>query len=149
MHLRSFHDDDWEAICEIYDLGKPDEMHGVLDPRSLMPLVADQAMTGLFRVSQIVVAEEASRVVGFAGHRGSFITWLFVHPEFRRRGIANALVRHLIARLEPHVMLNVVSGNAAARALYARLGFKLERELRGNFQGWPCNLCKLSYERGA
>jgi ribosomal protein S18 acetylase RimI-like enzyme len=146
MHLRSFHDDDWRAICEIYDLGKPDEMHGVLDPKSLLPLLGDQAMTGLFRASQIVVAEEALRVVGFAGHRGSFITWLFVHPDFRRRGIAKALVRHLIARLEHPIMLNVVSGNTAARALYAQLGFKVQRELSGNFQGWPCKVCKLSYE---
>lgn len=146
MRLRSFRDDDWEAICEIYDLGKPDEMRGVLDPQLLLPLAADQAMTGLFRGSQIVVAEEALRVVGFAGHRGSFMTWLFVHPEFRRRGIANALVRHLIARLGPPITLNVVSENTAARALYAQLGFKVERELRSNFQGGACNVCKLSYE---
>ena len=145
MHLRPFQGEDWDAVCEIYDLSKPDEMRDVVDPQSLLPLVNDEAMTRLFRVSQIVVAEEAARVVGFAGHRGSFITWLFVHPQFRRRGIAKALVHDLIARLEHPITLNVVSGNAAARALYAQLDFKVERELRGNFQGWSCNVCKLSY----
>ena len=145
MLLRRFRDGDWEAVCEIYDLGKPDELRGVLDPQSLLPLAADEAMNALFRASRIVVAEDASRVVGFVGNRGSFITWLFVHPDFRRRGIASALIRHLIAELECPVTLNVASENVAARALYAQIGFKVERELRCNFQGWPCNICKLSY----
>jgi ribosomal protein S18 acetylase RimI-like enzyme len=149
MLLRPFQDDDWQAVCEVYDLGKPDELRGVLDPQSLLPLADDEAMNALFRASRIVVAEDDSRVAGFAGHRGSFITWLFVHPAFRRRGIASALVRHLIGELEWPVTLNVVSENVPARALYARLGFKVERELRGNFQGWPCNVCKLSYGTAA
>jgi ribosomal protein S18 acetylase RimI-like enzyme len=149
MLLRPFRVDDWDAVCEIYDLGKPDEMRGVLDPQSLLPLAADQTMNALFHASRIVVAEDTSRVVGFAGNRGNFITWLFVHPDFRRRGIASALIRHLIAQLEWPVTLNVVSENTAARALYAQLGFKVERELRGNYQGRPCNVCKLSYETAA
>jgi ribosomal protein S18 acetylase RimI-like enzyme len=137
-------------VCDIYDLGKPDEMRGALDPKSLLPLAADKATNALFHAWRIVVAEDSSRVVGFAGNRGNFITCLFVHPDFRRRGIASALIRHLIAQLECPVTLNVVSENTAARTLYTQLGFKVERELRGNFQGSPCNICKkLSYETAA
>jgi len=149
MKLRAYESDDWDAVCKIYDLGKPEELRGVVEPSSLVPLASDPDMKSLFRASQIVVAEDTGRVVGFAGNRGSFITWLFVHPQFRRRGVASALVRHMVARLEPPVTLNVAAENSAARALYQRLGFKVEREFLGNFQGRPCSVCKLRYETAA
>ena len=149
MELRAYQSQDWDAVCEIYDLGKPDELRGVVEATSLLPLASDPDMKSLFNTSQIVVAEEAGRVVGFGGNHGSFITWLFVNPEFRRRGVATALVRHMVAGLEPPVTLNVASQNVAARALYQRLGFKVERELMSHFQGKPCSLYKLRYETAA
>ena len=149
MKLRAYDKKDWAAVCTIYDLGKPEELLGAVEPSSLLPLASDPDMKSLFHVSQIVVAEDTGHVVGFAGNRGSFITWLFVHPQFRRRGVASALVGHIIARVEPPVTLNVASQNVAARALYQRLGFKVEREFMGNFQGQPCSVCKLRYETAA
>jgi len=149
MKLRAYETEDWPAVCEIYDLGKPDELRGVVETTSLLPLSSDPDMKSLFNASQIVVAEDSGRVVGFGGNRGSFITWLFVHPEFRRRGVASALVRHMVARLESPVTLNVASENVAACALYQRLGFKVERELMSHFQRKPCSIYKLRYETAA
>lgn len=49
------------------------------------------------------------------------------HPDFRRRGIATALMNRLMACAAEHgatqAYLQVESGNVAARSLYARLGF--------------------------
>lgn len=49
------------------------------------------------------------------------------HSGFRRRGIATALMNHLMACAAQHgitqVYLQVEPGNAAARSLYARLGY--------------------------
>jgi ribosomal protein S18 acetylase RimI-like enzyme len=145
VRLRAYHGDDWTSVCEIYDLSKPEELLGVVDSGSVLPLEADTDMQALFRGSRILVAEESDRIVGFGGSRGSFITWLFVHPTFRRRGVATALVRDMLARLQQPVTLNVMVSNVPARALYARLGFVVEREFRGSFQGRPCNVAKLSY----
>ncbi len=51
-----------------------------------------------------------------------------VAPEFRREGIGEALLRHMIARAEDDgcelVTLEVRSGNEAAMALYTKLGFR-------------------------
>jgi GNAT superfamily N-acetyltransferase len=47
-----------------------------------------------------LVTETSDRVVGFGGSRGTFITWLFAHPEYRRKGVAPALVREILARLD-------------------------------------------------
>ena len=145
MHLRSYRSDDWMAVCEIYNLSKPEELLGVVDSGSILPLEADPDMRALFRGSQILVAEHSDRIAGFGGNRGSLITWLFVHPGFRRRGVATALVRDMLARLQQPITLNVMVSNIPARALYERLGFSVEREFEGNFQGRPCNVAKLRY----
>ena len=147
--LRPYSHDDWAAVCEIYDLAKLDEMEGVIGGVAIPPLQADAEMQALFLDSIIVVMERAGRVVGFAGSRNSSITWLFVHPASRRKGVATALIHDMLARLKQPVTLNVVGGNVAARTLYERLGFKLEREFVGQFRGIPCAVATFSYESAA
>ena len=149
MHLRAYCSDDWTAVCEIYNLSKPEELLGVVDGGSILPLEADSEMQALFRASHILVAEVSNRVAGFSGSRDSFITWLFVHPVFRRNGVATALVHAMLARLRKPVTLNVIMSNTPARAFYERIGFSLEREFQGNFQGNPCSVAKLRYEAAA
>jgi len=146
MELRPYVLDDWAAVREVYDLAKPDEMRDAMGILAIPALELDPEMMALFRGSEITVMEHASRVVGFAGSRENSITWLFVHPSFRRMGVATALVRTIVARLKPPVTLNVVGTNAAARALYERIGFKLEREFTGLFHGRPCPVARLRYE---
>jgi len=55
----------------------------------------------------------------------------------------------MLARLQQAVTLNVMVSNMAARALYERIGFNVEREFQGNFQGRPCSVAKLRYETAA
>jgi ribosomal protein S18 acetylase RimI-like enzyme len=56
---------------------------------------------------------------------GSFaVTELAVAPEWRRRGLGARLMRELLAGLpHEHATLSTERHNAAARALYERLGF--------------------------
>ena len=149
MEIRPYRNEDWSQVRDIYDLSKPDELRGVVEPGAILPLTADPAMLGLFRDSRMVVMVDADRVVGFAGSRGSFITWLFVHPSCRRRGVATALISEMLARLEGPVTLNVAMSNIAALALYQRFGFAVEREFAGQFQGNPCKVAKLRREATA
>jgi ribosomal protein S18 acetylase RimI-like enzyme len=149
MRMRSYRSEDWVAVCEIYNLSKPDELLGAVDPSSIPRLEADPDMQALFRGSEILVVEDTGHVAGFGGSRGSFITWLFVHPAFRRRGIATALIRNMLARLKAPVTLNVMASNIPARALYESVGFSVEREFQGTFQGNPCSVAKLRYETAA
>jgi ribosomal protein S18 acetylase RimI-like enzyme len=143
MKLRPYRDQDWPAVCQIYDLAKPDELSGVTAPEVILPLDSDFNMRKLFDKSTITVAELNSRLVGFAGSRGSFITWLFVHPEFRKMGVASSLLIQLLASLQRPVILNVASKNTPARTLYAHFGFQVEREFVGTFQGTPCTVARL------
>ena len=143
MKLRPYRNEDWPAVCEIYDLAKPEELAGVVMPEAIVPLDADPSMRKLFGESTVTVAERNARLVGFAGNRGNFITWLFVHPLFRKAGVASALLHQLLPLLERPVVLNVASNNIPARNLYGRFGFQVEREFIGNFQGTPCAVARL------
>ena len=49
MNLRPYQDDDWAAVCEVYDLSKPDELRGVVAAESIVPLAGDTGMCELFR----------------------------------------------------------------------------------------------------
>ena len=85
----------------------------------------------------LFVATDADTVIGTAmagydGHRG----WLYtvaVSPEYRRRGIGTALVRHAVAALRTagctKVNLQIRSTNLAVRKFYESLGFEAEERL--------------------
>jgi len=149
MRIRPYRDTDWAAVRDIYDLAKPDEMQGVVDASAIPPLEVDPDMMALFHNSEILVMESGDRIAGFGGSRGTSITWLFVHPECRRLGVAQALVREILARLSGTITLNVATTNVAAYNLYKRLGFTVEREFVGQFNGHACPVTKLRYEKAA
>ena len=72
-----------------------------------------------------------------------------IHPRHRRKGVASALVRELVARLDGTITLNVATTNVAACSLYKRMGFTVEREFIGQFNGHSCPVAKLRYEKAA
>ena len=79
-----------------------------------------------------VVAVEGDQVVGYVGSQSSIdetdIMNIAVHPDWRRRGIAEKLIDCLIAELKKRgshaLMLEVRVSNDSAIALYEKLGFQ-------------------------
>lgn len=84
------------------------------------------------RLSYWLVAEVDGDVVGYIGSQsvldGADMMNLAVAPEFRRQGIAEALVNALVAYLQQKgilaLLLEVRASNVPAIALYERLGFE-------------------------
>lgn len=78
-----------------------------------------------------LVALEGETVAGYVGSqtvmRESDMMNLAVHPDYRRRGVAGALVSALEEALKERksrcLTLEVRASNAPARALYDKLGF--------------------------
>jgi [ribosomal protein S18]-alanine N-acetyltransferase len=78
--------------------------------------------------STFLVAEDSGRVIGYAvvdnwtDHQ--HLVSIAVQPDSRRRGVAQALLDHLIQRLrEGRLRLELRKSNKAALALYQRNGF--------------------------
>ena len=78
-----------------------------------------------------LVAEEEGRVAGYIGSQTcgdeSDVMNVAVHPDFRRRGIAEALINDLVAQLNAigshSLTLEVRASNVPAISLYEKLGF--------------------------
>ena len=91
-----------------------------------------------------LVAEQDGRTAGYVGCQTvldeGYIANVAVSPDFRRQGIAKALITELIeqakAKRLAFVTLEVRESNAAARALYAGAGFQAVG-IRKNFYSNP------------
>ena len=91
-----------------------------------------------------LVAVEDDRVIGYIGSQTSIdetdVMNVAVHPDCRRRGIAEALINALVAELKNRgshaLMLEVRASNAPAIALYEKLGF-LQVGCRKNYYRNP------------
>ena len=91
-----------------------------------------------------VVAVENEQVVGYVGSQSSIdetdIMNIAVHPDWRRRGIAESLIDYLIKDLKNRgshaLMLEVRVSNDPAIALYEKLGFR-QVGLRKNYYRNP------------
>jgi ribosomal protein S18 acetylase RimI-like enzyme len=93
-------------------------------PPGLVVVACDEAGA---RVGFIWVEQAPS---GFTGEIFAMITEVFVEKAHRRRGIGGLLLREAIAWTRANgmarVVLNVAANNAAARALYASVGFEVD-----------------------
>ena len=78
-----------------------------------------------------LVATEDDRVIGYVGSQSSIdeadIMNVAVHPDFRRRGVAEALIIRLVSDLKERgihaLLLEVRVSNTPAITLYEKLGF--------------------------
>lgn len=96
--------------------------------------------------------DDDREVLGFAfvlrAGADALLSHLAVAPEAQRRGIAAELVRdaasHARALRAPRLLLEVRTGNTAARSLYARLGFLVLQQPRPHpLGGQPLQLLGL------
>ena len=94
------------------------------------------AFTERLQNTMVFAAYRDGRIVGMAGfaresglkdrHKG-FIWGMFVQPEVQGQGVGKALLQALLsaaAEVVEQVKLTVVADNAAAIALYRKLGFE-------------------------
>ena len=91
-----------------------------------------------------LVAVEDDRVIGYIGSQTSIdetdVMNVAVHPDCRRQGIAEELIKTLVVKLKEKgshaLMLEVRASNAPAIALYEKLGF-LQVGCRKNYYRNP------------
>jgi ribosomal protein S18 acetylase RimI-like enzyme len=141
--IRSYKASDFGDIEQIYIVSKKDEFAGEKFDVVVTPLSDDKEMLDLFHTSNIYVFEK-SGVVGFSGVKEAYISWLFVHPDFRYQGIGKELLLHMLSKLNGEVSLNVARSNIAATNLYKNLGFQVAKEFTGKFQNNPIVVWKMS-----
>jgi GNAT superfamily N-acetyltransferase len=147
--IRYYKESDWDQVRQIYDLSKPDEMKDIVDPDLIIPLDEDQKMLRYFIESKIWVYENKNHLTGFIGLKGNVISWLFVHPDNRRQGIAMKLLTKLINECNHPLKLNMVKSNRAAMSLYLDMGFSVSEEFEGEMYGRKIPAVRMIRDSGA
>ncbi len=143
MSSNQYHPSDTESF-QIRDM-REDDLPQVIEIEHISfstPWSEESFLTEISNpLSLCLVATKGSLIIGYIcggyvmdeGH----ILDLAVRPEFRRRGVAKRLVRHMLGKLYlcgcKEVFLEVRASNMAARNLYESLGFRMAGLRRGYY----------------
>ncbi|CNE07797.1 putative acetyltransferase [Yersinia nurmii] len=126
MEIRVFRQDDFEEVITLW------ECCDLLRPWNDPEMDIERKLNhdpDLFLVAEVNGAVVGSVMGGYDGHRGSAY-YLGVHPDFRGRGIANALIsrleKKLIARGCPKINIMVRDDNDAVLGMYEKLDYEIQ-----------------------
>lgn len=126
MEIRTFKQDDFEEVITLWE--RCELLRPWNDPEVDIERKQHHDIE-LFLVAEVGGAVVGTVMGGYDGHRGSAY-YLGVHPEYRGRGIANALIsrleKKLIARGCPKINLMVRDDNDAIIGMYEKLGYEVE-----------------------
>ena len=139
---RPYEDKDWQAICQIHDRARPDELKGSCDPRGFIPIEQDKEVEDLKR-SRKFVACEGETVVGFVGVDDDYLAWLYIDPAHYGKGIGRELLRIGVREIGEGAWTIVLDGNKAAIALYESEGFQESERFGGENNGYPVTCVKM------
>ncbi|MDN0087468.1 GNAT family acetyltransferase [Yersinia nurmii] len=126
MEIRVFRQDDFEEVITLWE--RCDLLRPWNDPEMDIERKLNHD-PDLFLVAEVNGAVVGSVMGGYDGHRGSAY-YLGVHPDFRGRGIANALIsrleKKLIARGCPKLNIMVREDNDAVIGMYEKLDYEIQ-----------------------
>ena len=123
MEIRVFRQEDFEEVITLWE--RCDLLRPWNDPEMDIERKVNHDVS-LFLVAEVNGEVVGTVMGGYDGHRGS-ADYLGVHPEYRGRGIANALLnrleKKLIARGCPKIQIMVREDNDVVLGMYERLGY--------------------------
>ena len=131
MEIRPFTIEDIDATVELWRLAEL--LSTKNDPRRDIERKLGYSPWGF-----LVMVEEdkiiGSIMIGYDGPRG-WVNYLACHPDYRRRGVAAALVNRarevLLERDCPKINLQVFAGNTSTLKFYESIGYS-EDQVRSN-----------------
>lgn len=97
------------------------------DSWPLIDLIGILSFPGVVRLKAIVSGEMVGFIAGDIKEQGkmAWVATVCVHPDFRRQGIGQSLVRYWEMETKvPYFRLSVRTTNLEAIALYNRLGYR-------------------------
>ncbi|MCP9267261.1 GNAT family acetyltransferase [Xenorhabdus sp. XENO-1] len=123
MEIRVFRQDDFEAVTTLW------ERCDLINPGDDPEVDIERKLThdaDLFLVAEVAGEVVGTVMGGYDGHRG-YAYYLSVHPEFRGRGIANALIsrleKKLLARGCPSILILVSEENDATICMCEKMEY--------------------------
>lgn len=135
LAIRPYRPEDFPGIERVHDRARRVELRYAGLEEAFLPLRIAAEREDLFAYPGLFVAELGGEIAGFAACTQEELAWLYVDPAHFRKGVGRALAEHALQRFPGIRRVEVLSGNAPAKALYARLGFVTAATERGRMPG--------------
>ena len=135
LAIRPYRPEDFPGIERVHDRARRVELRYAGLEDAFLPLRSAAEREDLFAYPGLFVAELGGEIAGFAACTQEELAWLYVDPAHFRKGVGRALAEHALQRFPGIRRVEVLSGNAPAQALYARLGFVTAATERGRMPG--------------
>jgi putative acetyltransferase len=135
--------EDFPRVVEVWEASVRATHHFVTeaDIQAFRPLVWE----GLAQVEPLLAVRDGDGcVAGFIGVVGEEIAMLFVHPDWRGRGIGRRLLTHAVTALGA-TRLDVNEQNAPAVGFYRRMGFVVMGRSERDGMGKPYPLLHMRW----
>ena len=133
--IRPYRPEDFPSIERVHDRARRVELRYAGLEDAFLPLRIAAEREDLFAYPGLFVAELGGKITGFAACTQEELAWLYVDPAHFRKGVGRTLAEHALQRFPGIRHVEVLSGNAPAQALYARLGFVTAATERGRMPG--------------
>lgn len=133
-NIRPYESTDWSRLCDIHDTSRLDELRLTVGTNAFLTLEQTAESEGLFD-DKLFVAEVDGVVQGFVAYSDEELTWLYVDPQFYKKGVGRALVRHAVADAASAIELELLEGNTPALKLYLSEGFRVIKRIEGKLEG--------------
>lgn len=133
--IRPYRPEDFPGLERVHDRARRVELRYAGLEDAFLPLRIAAEREDLFAYPGLFVAELGGEIAGFAACTQEELAWLYVDPAHFRKGVGRALAEHALQRFPGIRRVEVLSGNAPAQALYARLGFVTAATERGRMPG--------------
>ncbi|NQS91982.1 MAG: GNAT family N-acetyltransferase [Chloroflexi bacterium] len=140
--IRPYQSADWQSICQIHDLARPDELTGSCDPRAFVPIEKDQEVEHL-KLCQKLVSVLDNQIVGFVGIDEGYLGWLYIHPDHYGNGIGRKLLQEGLKFIPGMAWTIALAGNTKALNLYQSEGFVEVNRYQSDNAGYPCICLRL------
>lgn len=127
MNIRAYRCDDLPAIIDIYDHSKLDELKYESTTFILLPLPSDAIRFSKLMEAEIYVHQEQEQITAYGAICAGEIRALFVHPDYRRKGVGRKLLEFLLTLSQGHIRLHVAHSNLPAINLYRQYGFTVTK----------------------
>ncbi len=126
MEIRIFRQEDFEEVITLWE--RCDLLRTWNDPEMDIERKLNHD-PDLFLVAEVGGEIVGTLMGGYDGHRGS-VYYLGVHPDYRGRGFANALLnrleKKLVARGCPKINLMVREDNDVVMGFYEKLDYEMQ-----------------------
>lgn len=130
-----YEDRHWAGIEWVHDAAREQELAYAKLDEAFLPLEIAAQREDLFDY-QLYVGQIEDTVAGFVAFTEDELAWLYVHPDWQRRGIGRALANFALGHMESgEKSVEVLCGNEPARQLYHSLGFVNEKVVHGRMPG--------------